>query len=453
MSKILFVILFICKVFLSQAQDLPINVLFVLDGSSSMLKSWGKQDKWTIAEESLIKIADSLLSQHKNLQFGLRVYGHQSLPIKNDCEDTELKLPIAKNTLDELRDKLISVKPKGITPLSYTLEQTKSDFLGLEKQKNILILITDGSESCIGDPCDILQILLDKEVIVKPVIIGLDIDIESLKEYNCITDVFNPHTAIEFQRDIMKIVSQAINFTTCQINLIDENNKPIQTNIPMLLYSSDITPDYTFYHRLDTKNNVDTLLIEPSPLYTLHIQTIPPIIRENIKLKANRHNIISINAPTCNLSINSYDDEEAVTLIPEIPYFIKSLNNTDYCYGSSTNTKQEYLFGTYDIDILTLPVTQIKNIILNSNTKEIKIPCPGKLVVNAKFPIHAALFTEINNRLVNIYTFPANSKQEILDLQPGNYSLVYRFDHKRDMTESVIENIQIKSKEILELKF
>jgi Ca-activated chloride channel family protein len=445
--------LFLCSTFLAFSQERPINVLFVVDASSSMLKSWGVDDKWTIAEKSLLKIADSLLQQNDKLTFGLRVYGHQSLPISNDCKDTELKLPIAKNTLAQLTDKLISVKPKGITPLSFTLEQTKSDFAGLEGQKNILILITDGSESCEGDPCAILEILLDKQVIVKPVIIGLDIDIETLKEYHCIKDVFNPHTAEEFQRNVMQVVQQAIYYTTCQVELIDENQKPLQTNIPMLFYSNESTPDYIFYHKLDEKNKPDTILVEPSAVYTVVIQTIPPVIKENVKLSSNKHNIIRIEAPTCSLSINAYLNEDQTKLIPEIPYFIKESKSKAYCYRTETNRSQEYLFGTYDIDILTLPITQLQNVVLNTIAKEIKIPAPGKLSVNAKFPIHAALFTEINNRLVNIYTFPANSSQEILDLQPGFYSLVYRFDYKRNMTKTVIENILIKSKEIVELKF
>lgn len=453
MRKLLIAILFLSTSLLAYSQEPPLNILFVVDASSSMLINWGKEDKWTIAGKSLLELADSLLRQHDNLQFGLRVYGHQSLPISNDCMDTQLKLPIAKNSLAQLEDGLISVKPKGITPLSYTLEQTKLDFAGLEGQKNIMILITDGSESCVGDPCTILEILMEKQVLVKPVIIGLNIDIESLRDYHCIKDIFNPHTAMEFQQNVMQVVQQAIHFTTCQVELIDENKKPLQTNIPLLFYSKNNTPDYVFYHKLDAKNRADTLLVEPTPTYTIVVQTIPPIIKENVKLTNNKHNIIRIEAPTCALKINAYDDGDMTNLIPEIPYFIKESKSSDYCYRTETNTTQEYLFGTYDIDILTLPVTQLKNVVLNTNTKEIKIPAPGKLVLNAKFPIHAALFAEINNRLVNIYTFPANSRQELLDLQPGSYSLVYRFDYKRNMTETVIENIQIKSKEIVELKF
>ena len=66
--------------------------------------------------------------------------------------------------------------------------------------------------------------------------------------------------------------------------------------------------------------------------------------------------------------------------------------------------------------------------------------------------MHAALFQEINTELVNIYTFPANSRQEILDLQPGKYSLYYRFDHKHEMVATQVKTFEIQSQKTVELK-
>ena len=77
MRKLLIAILFLSTSLLAYSQEPPLNILFVVDASSSMLINWGKEDKWTIAGNSLLELADSLLRQHDNLQFGLRVYGHQ----------------------------------------------------------------------------------------------------------------------------------------------------------------------------------------------------------------------------------------------------------------------------------------------------------------------------------------------------------------------------------------
>ena len=453
MRILIIAILCCCFALGVNGQSTPVNVLFVMDGSSSMMKKWGKEDKWTIAEKSLLRIADSLINKNDSLRFGLRVYGHQSLPIENDCEDTELKMPIAAHSLLELKNRMMGITPKGITPLAYTLEQTQEDFAEFEGQKNILVVITDGSESCLGDPCSILEILLKQEVIIKPVIIGLDVDIESLRDYHCIKDVFNPHTPYEFEKNILRVVTQAISYTTLQVELLDGQQKPNQSNIPILFYSNSQEPDYTLYHRLDQAGNPDTLLIDPSSEYTLIIQTLPPITKKGIILKGNEHNIITIAAPTSFLEIQTMHEGERVNVISEIPYLIKQSEQSAYLFSHETNKVQSYLYGTYDIDILTLPITPITNLELNQPNYTIELPAPGKLRVNAQFPIHAALFTEINNELVNIYTFTANSRQEILDLQPGFYSLVYRFDHQRSMKETRIENIEIKSKQTVDLKF
>lgn len=446
--KNLLTILLVFLTFPLKSQE-NVNVLFVLDGSSSMMKKWGTEYKWDLAEESLLNIADSLLKENKNIKFGLRVYGHQSLSIDKNCKDTELKLPIAHNTLLDLKNKLTSITPKGITPLAYTLEQTKQDFQGLEGQKNILILITDGSESCLGNPCEILEILLEKEVIVKPVIIGLDIDIESLKAYHCIEEIFNPHTPQEFERNVLQVIKQSIQFTTLQVQLLNAQKKPFQTNLPLLFFNEQNQLSYTFYHRLNINREADTLLIDPLHTYKIEVHTLPKVSYENVKLYPNKHNIIQINAPTGILNIQTTLYKQAQTTETKVPYYIKMSNDSNYFHIGSCNQNQEYLYGNYDIDVLSLPITQFKNIQINQDSVILNIPLAGELAVYSKFPIHAALFTEINNELVNIYTFPPNSKQEILDLQPGNYSLLYRFDHNKKMIETQVKNFSIQSKETL----
>lgn len=452
MKKILAILLGLiyCNVVICQEQT--INVLFVLDASSSMYSKWGSKEKWKIAEQSLVQIADSLTKEHSNLNFGLRVYGHQSLPNKNDCLDTELKLPIGRHPVVKLKNTLTGIKPKGITPLAYTLEQTDSDFHDFEGQRNILILITDGSESCEGDPCAILDILMKREIIVKPVIIGLDIDVESLKDYHCINEVYNPHSAVEFQKNIIQVIRQSIYYSSLQVNLLDENNKPTQTNIPMFFYSDKESPDYKFYHKFNKENVSDTLFIEPKDNYNLVLQTLPPIYHNNIHLKSNQHNVINIPAATCNFSINTYVNNEKSSLNKEIPYFIKQSEVDTFFYSLNSNQAQDYLYGTYDIDLLTLPITQFKNVQFNTPIKEIKIEAPGKLILNADFAVHGSIFGEINKELINIYNFKANSKQEILDLQPGKYHIVYRFNHKDKMVETITKIIEIKAKENLKIK-
>ena len=225
--------------FASQAQEEVerTNILFVLDASFSMRKNWETKSKWTIAKETLVDVADSLKSRlGDNVYFGIRSYGHQSMPVANDCEDSELIVPIANNSVKLLKNTLEGLSPKGITPLAYSLEKTNSDFGDLVG-KNILILITDGAESCQGDPCYIMKMLMDKKIVLKPFIIGLNIPIEDLEAYECMGGVvYNESSQIDFKQNLQKSINRAITYTTLQVNLLDANLVASQTDKTMFFW-------------------------------------------------------------------------------------------------------------------------------------------------------------------------------------------------------------------------
>ena len=71
------------------------RILFVFDASNSMNAYWGRQRKWDVARALLSASLDSLYNI-EGLELGLRVYGHgtKHIPGKQDCDDTELVVPI-----------------------------------------------------------------------------------------------------------------------------------------------------------------------------------------------------------------------------------------------------------------------------------------------------------------------------------------------------------------------
>ena len=81
----------------SQTQQ-KTRILFVLDGSQSMLGRWGEEQKMKVATRLLSNLMDSL-QNIDNLEVALRVYGHQySVAAGNrSCEDTKLEVPFSYN--------------------------------------------------------------------------------------------------------------------------------------------------------------------------------------------------------------------------------------------------------------------------------------------------------------------------------------------------------------------
>lgn len=440
---ILFLLIFSVK---AQEEIERTNILFVLDASFSMRKNWETKSKWTIAKETLVDVADSIKTKlGDNVHFGIRAYGHQSMPVKNDCKDSELILPIANNSISKLKSVLEGISPKGITPLAYSLEKTKTDFSGI-KGKNILILITDGAESCEGDPCHIMRILMDNKVILKPFIIGLNIPIESLYAYDCIGGtVYNDNSQKDFKKNLQRSIDKALTYTSLQVNLLDNKNKATQTDKTLFFYrKKDNQLKYTFYHKFNHGVS-DTLYLEPDT-YRIEVQSIPKVVSKYFTLDAAKHNVVDIKVPTGNLQfINTNEKGETINLTKPIKYLIKKQGEIDYLHQEYFDKKQEYLIGKYDIDISCLPPIQKTIEIKDQGQHDIKIPAPGFINIKSKYPLHGAIFIKNVESLINIYSLKPNTTQELLALQPGEYELIFRYGKERKMMKTKTIAFTIKA--------
>jgi hypothetical protein len=97
------------------------RILFIFDASQSMAGTWQKESKISIARRVMIHIVDSL-EQLPNVQMALRLYGHQSPVPPQNCKDTKLEVPFARDNAPLIRQKLRYIVPKGTTPIAYSLK-------------------------------------------------------------------------------------------------------------------------------------------------------------------------------------------------------------------------------------------------------------------------------------------------------------------------------------------
>jgi Mg-chelatase subunit ChlD len=123
-------------------------VEIVFDASNSM---WGRmqgQPKMSVAKQIL---QDSLEWFPADLKVALRVYGHQYRREQRHCQDSQLLVPFASDNRDRIRSAIDEFRPRGQTPLAYSLEQIAGDFGDFNGERAV-VLVTDGIESCGGDP-------------------------------------------------------------------------------------------------------------------------------------------------------------------------------------------------------------------------------------------------------------------------------------------------------------
>lgn len=124
------------------------NIEIILDASGSMKTSMGKKTRWDVALDTLQLVLARLPD---DFNVGLRMYGHREASTSpKTCTDSELLAPIEPLNRDGLLEKAKAFKPKGETPLVYSALQAPGDLKALGG--GTVILITDGEESCKGDP-------------------------------------------------------------------------------------------------------------------------------------------------------------------------------------------------------------------------------------------------------------------------------------------------------------
>lgn len=428
------------------------RILFLLDASLSMKTEWRGGTKWETAKQTLAQLADSINSI-PNCEMGLRVFGHLYPEPDKNCYDTRLEMRIDSNNAERIKKKLDEIRPKGITPLVLSIEKTIGDF-GSVPARNILIIITDGEDACNRDQCGVDELLAKNNILLRPLIIGMSLQQKVAEQMNCMGKVYNTQSAEEFMQVAQKIVTESIAKTTLQVNLNDQKGKPTESDVNMTFYDLESgLPKYNFYHSLNTRGVPDTLVLSPSSIYKLQIHTIPSLQVDSLTLLKNRHNIVNVKAPQGYLYFSLQGSISKPAALERIKCLVHQPDNYQTLHVQPINTKEKYLCGTYDLEILTLPRTFLKGVVIaQSQTTDVQIPAPGILTINKSFEAYGGIFIVEDGAMKKIYDLHLKEKQETIALQPGKYRLVYRSKFARTIHTSVDKEFEVTSGGSLSLK-
>lgn len=438
-----------------QGQDEPrTRILFLLDASGSMMNPWGPQtteSKWSSAKNILTELMDSL-DKEPNVEIGMRVYGHLSAPTQRNCQDTRLEAGFSQNSASFIKIKLQQIKPKGITPITYSLSKAAEDF-PKAAGRNIIILMTDGVESCEGDPCEVAAKLEREGVVLKHFVIGFGFAGDTAKLFDCMGSNYSVNDEQSFKSVMAQIMTRILNKTTTQVDLLDVNKKPRVTDTYMSIYSNRRhVLKYHMYHTLNPKGLPDTLSIDPVSDYDLLIHTIPPVTRSKVNLQPDKHNIITLNADQGELGVVLMGKTLDNNLNNRIKCVVRDKTSHQILNVQNLAVNKRYLTDTYNLEILTLPRLYINEVkIKNGAPYAVQIPAPGILNLQKKYEIVGALFVIEKGRLQKIYDLASDNNVETIALQPGSYRLVYRQKNAGDMHSSKTLILEVKSGESLNL--
>ncbi len=428
------------------------RILFVFDASQSMLGYWSSDRKINIARKTLISIIDSLETLD-NVQMALRVYGHQSPVPPQDCNDTRLEVPFAKGNAPKIRQELRYINPKGTTPIAYSLQKAAEDFPEpCIDCRNIIILITDGIEACDGDPCAVSYELQQKGVVLKPFVIGIGID-EGFKDtFECIGNYYNASDEEKFGEVMEVVISQALNSTTAQVNLLDINGLPTETNVNMTFtdhFSGKVM--YNYVHTMNYKGVPDTLVVDHLVTYDLRVNTIPPVYVKNITLPIAKHTIITADCPQGKLLVNVDGGGQYRGL----QYIVRQKGKMETLNYQEINQEESYIVGKYSLEIPVIPKILIDDVdISQSTTTKISIPRPGILNLIKSTTGYGSIYLRKSaTEEVWVTNLNTKIKNETVVLQPGKYRVVFRAQNAKQNLYTINKTVEIRSgsAEVLQL--
>lgn len=160
------------------------NLLFILDASNSM---WGQVDgkaKIETAKSAFEKLTSDIPD---TVDVALAAYGHSD---KESCQNIEFLTPfVKKDERSKLTDAVKKVTPTGKTPIAAALEKLGGEVATQHKgKKNSIVLISDGLESCDGDPCAVAEKLASQNLDFQIHVVGFDIAEKDRKQLECIAE-------------------------------------------------------------------------------------------------------------------------------------------------------------------------------------------------------------------------------------------------------------------------
>lgn len=421
------------------------RVLFVLDGSGSMEGVWANQQtRMDIAKDILTRLVDSL-RVNPDLELALRVYGHRFSRQANNCQDSKLEVPFAGKNHNAIISKIKDIRPRGVTPITYSLSEAAKDFPASSGYRNILILITDGVESCGGDPCAVSVELQRKGVFLRPFIIGLGV--EGGKVLDCVGKFIDSENASSFNKVLNQSIETTFAKTTVSVELLDGEGNRDETNVNVtFLNSMTGTPAYEFVHYRDRLGRPDSVQIDPVLSYDIVVNTVPPVIKIASSINTGTHNIISIPVPQGSLVARSEGRGNPFSILVREKGKSLTLNQ------QRGNETYRYLAGEYEVETVTLPKRVFTVAVEADKTKSISLPATGLVNINTLSPGHGSVF-EITSAGETEWVchLDESTFQHSYHLLPGKYKIAFRARQAGGSKYTAVKIFEVKSGQTLNI--
>ncbi|CAA9569274.1 MAG: D-amino acid dehydrogenase large subunit [uncultured Thermomicrobiales bacterium] len=171
-----------------------VNTELILDSSGSMtIATSDGEPRIDAAKRVLSNVIEAIPTDTGRINVGFRVFGHTGNNTEagraESCQGTELRVPIEGVNREALQAEVDAYQPVGWTPITLALTEAAQDFpAAAEGISNSMILVTDGLETCDGDPCAAATAIAEGDINAVVNVIGFGTTPEETAVLSCIAE-------------------------------------------------------------------------------------------------------------------------------------------------------------------------------------------------------------------------------------------------------------------------
>lgn len=187
------------------AQERP-DMIVVFDGSGSMWGQVAGRSKLELAREALSTVVSEVPGDSN---IGMMLYGHR---VRGQCSDIEMAVPVgpARQAVPAILARAQALNPRGMTPLVDSVLQAAQSLRHTERAATV-VLLTDGIETCGGDPCALGRMLAEQGIDFTAHVVGFDLSLDEQRQVACLAhETGGMFLAANNAQELVAALSQAI---------------------------------------------------------------------------------------------------------------------------------------------------------------------------------------------------------------------------------------------------
>ena len=276
-----------------------INVAFILDGSGSMNAQLdgGSETKLAVAKDVL---SDLIQQVPEEMHGALWIYGHRhpQEPKAESCRDIEQVFTLGPISAPAYVEAIQSIDALGYTPIADSLRQAAETLPAGDDQSNTIVLVSDGKETCGGDPCALAAALKESGASITIHVVGYAVDEETRAELQCIADASggtysDASSAQRLKEALEAALELAESDTTLRVEVAGPEDREVDARV--LLYEPGAETLVAGFNAW--RDNV----VAPGT-YDVWIETVPPVLYPELDLPEGSQTIVRLGVGSFDFS-------------------------------------------------------------------------------------------------------------------------------------------------------